>query len=538
MGAFTSDLGIAADLFQVGIPCWLVCPLQQQPLARIDRLVAPLDKEWSEKLRLCSLDTVDVSHKRPPYPLIYVGLSGSFKRYARMAIFIHCQFAVSLVGTFGSRESTTPSGSLILLGSVAHSSATSSSLSSAVQTKLSEMESLDVTLRDWIAPPPPKPKAPPKKKQKLANPSSYVPPPTEPCNRFLPIIHDSWPIRLHIWDIASQFLPDPALFVTPNNALKVSLLMWLHIRPALLWRLGLPNVKLFTNKQWRAMLEAADGFRTTPSQPLRAKMLMQLKSVLEDSRSVGIQIDADNIASVPALWNGVKVNLNASEQIDPSIVRQVIWELCEIKFCLEMLVLDRYMVPEPQGDTDEVEMLKEAWYEREFQVHCCWPGLPHLPKYTDPGFSSQRGTYRICYLKGLFDLVKAWPGVKPPELRRPFPQEDDHTALMEIEEILANYYLHSADRIIDYLFQIRIRYNKNLLIVHFLKFFVASNVCVMSEIESNLSLFAELPFHMLETAVDGASTADRIATMLETFTHTTMRLVQKEAFNAMHMCAN
>ena len=167
MGAFTSDLGIAADLFRVGIPLWLVRPLQQQPLARIDRLVAPLDEEWSEKLRLRSLDTVDVSHERPPHPLIYVGLPGSFKRYARMAIFIHRQFAVSLVGTFGSGESTTPSGSLIPLGSVARSSATSSSLSSAVQTKLSEMESLDVTLRDWIAPPPPKPKAPPKKKQKL-----------------------------------------------------------------------------------------------------------------------------------------------------------------------------------------------------------------------------------------------------------------------------------------------------------------------------------------------------------------------------------
>ncbi|KAE9384923.1 hypothetical protein BT96DRAFT_950225 [Gymnopus androsaceus JB14] len=149
-----------------------------------------------------------------------------------------------------------------------------------------------------------------------------------------------------------------------------------------------------------------------------------------------------------------------------------------------MLVLDRYMVPEPQGDTDEVEMLKEAWYEREFQVHCCWPGLPHLPKYTDPGFSSQRGTYRIFYLKGLFDLVKAWPGVKPPELRRPFPQEDDHTALMEIEEILANYYLH-------------------------------------------------LPFHMLETAVDGALTADRIATMLETFTdsHPHAHIMDHAAYN-------
>ncbi|KAE9393565.1 hypothetical protein BT96DRAFT_999341 [Gymnopus androsaceus JB14] len=70
------------------------------------------------------------------------------------------------------------------------------------------MESLDVTLHDWIAPSPPKPKAPPKKKQKLANPSSYVPPPTEACNHFLPIIHDSWPICLHVWDIASVGLKE------------------------------------------------------------------------------------------------------------------------------------------------------------------------------------------------------------------------------------------------------------------------------------------------------------------------------------------
>ncbi|KAE9389069.1 hypothetical protein BT96DRAFT_947143 [Gymnopus androsaceus JB14] len=286
---------------------------------------------------------------------------------------------MSLVGTFGSRESTTPSGSLIPLGSVARSSATSSSLSSAVQTKLSEMESLDVTLHDWIAPPPPKPKAPPKKKQKLG---------------------------ITVDDVA------PYLSCIAVEA-------WL----------GQCEV---VHQQAMACYAGSSG---------RTKMLTQLKSVLKDSCSVGIQIDADNIVSVPALWNGAKVNLNTSGQIDPSIVWQVIWELYEIKFCLEMLVLDRYMVPEPQGDTDEVEMLKEAWYEREFQVHHCWPGLPYLPKYTDPGFSSQHGTYHICHLKGLFDLVKAWLGVKPPELWRPFPQEDDHTALMEIEEILVNYYL-------------------------------------------------------------------------------------------------
>lgn len=142
-------------------------------------------------------------------------------------------------------------------------------------------------------------------------------------------------------------------------------------------------------------------------------MLVKLKSLLVDLRTVGIQIDEDNIVSAPALWNGVSVSLNASGQIDPTIVWQVIWELYEIKFRLEMLALDKYMVPEPQGDSDEAEMLREGWYDRESQAHSCWPGLPHLPKYAEPGLSSLRGVYRVRYVKGLFDLVWAWPGPKP-----------------------------------------------------------------------------------------------------------------------------
>lgn len=203
----------------------------------------------------------------------------------------------------------------------------------------------------------------------------------------------------------------------------------------------MPGAKTFTYKQWHAMLEAADGVHMTSSQPLRAEMLENLKLLLADSQSVGIEIEANTLTSAPALWKGVAVNLNTQGQMDTTIVQEVMWELYEIRFRLEVVSLDRYMVPEPLGDSDEADMLREAWYEREMIVHHCWPGLAHAAKYVEPGLSSYRPLgYRVRYLKGLFNLIRGWPGLKPQELRLAFPPEDDQVALIELEEALANYY--------------------------------------------------------------------------------------------------
>lgn len=188
------------------------------------------------------------------------------------------------------------------------------------------------------------------------------------------------------------------------------------------------------------MLEAANGF--TPDSGYRKEMLDILTSLIRESNSIGIQLDADRIATAPAYWNDEVVQCNAYGSLDPQIVREVVWELYEAKFRLEMLAIDRYMVPEPQGDSEEAQMLKEAWYAREAEIHRCWPGLAHRPRISQPGLSTHSNQLpRAQYLKGLFDLVRGWPGRKPIELTQSFPKEGDDLGMREVEESLANYYV-------------------------------------------------------------------------------------------------
>lgn len=265
------------------------------------------------------------------------------------------------------------------------------------------------------------------------------------------VIHECFPHRLHLWDEASRrleelhrftgpsvlehYLPDPTLFVDPSGALKPSLVRsWLRIRPVILWRLGLPSPPSFVNKKWRSMLEAADNFRIVSQD--RREMLDILKGLVRESH---LTLDEDALSSAPTYWNERLVDRDV---LDPSIVREIVWELYEAKFRLELLTLDRHMVPEPQGDSEESEMLRERWFAREVEVHRCWPGLAHRPNTRHCGFSSHSDQpNRFRYLEGLFHLIKGWPGRKPDNLTKTFPKEDDDLRMREVEEGLANYYV-------------------------------------------------------------------------------------------------
>lgn len=218
----------------------------------------------------------------------------------------------------------------------------------------------------------------------------------------MPIVHESFLSPVSHWELANvklkdlqhftgpslleHPLPDPSLFVTPENTIKPTfILMWFRLCPVFLWRLSVPNPKLFTNKQWRAMLEVADGFKIS-SKSLRGKMLVELQSLMESSHATGIEINMEHLTSAPALWNGS--DLASSGALDPHIVQQIVWELYEAKFRIELLTLDKCLVPEPLGETDEAELMREIWYEWDIKVHRCWPGLSYRPLYAHPGLSS------------------------------------------------------------------------------------------------------------------------------------------------------
>ncbi|KAJ3773183.1 hypothetical protein FB446DRAFT_642123, partial [Lentinula raphanica] len=235
----------------------------------------------------------------------------------------------------------------------------------------------------------------------------------------------------------------PALFVSPDNTFRTSFfMMWLRVRPVFLWRLSLPTgTKFYSNKDWRKMLESADG-RKLSSLKGRTEMLQELKDVVADSRQYGIEIDVDNIATATAFWRGAPVIVLNNGMPESDVVVAAIWELYEINFRMELLILDRKLIPEPARDDE-----RDEWMERETVINQCWPGLMFRPDSGSPGLSSYDNAFdhyrrRIPFLKAFHHLVQSWPGPKPMELMNEFPvvDEDDLTPIRNVETALAHYY--------------------------------------------------------------------------------------------------
>ncbi|KAJ3725376.1 hypothetical protein C8R42DRAFT_640254 [Lentinula raphanica] len=205
-------------------------------------------------------------------------------------------------------------------------------------------------------------------------------------------------------------LIDPALFVSPDNSFRTMLfMMWLRVQPVFLWRLSLPmRPKFYSNKDWRKMLEAADGLKLS-SLKGQAEMLQELKDVVLDSRQYGIEIDANNLASTTVFWKGAPVLVLNNGMPESDVVRAAVWELYEINFRLELLLLDRELVPEPIGEDERTRQLRHEWLDHEMIVNQCWPGLLFRPDPMLSGLSSYDKSLdtfpkRIPFLKAFHNV--------------------------------------------------------------------------------------------------------------------------------------
>ncbi|KAJ3765609.1 hypothetical protein FB446DRAFT_654984 [Lentinula raphanica] len=240
--------------------------------------------------------------------------------------------------------------------------------------------------------------------------------------------------------LLEQAYPLPDVFFTPSNDLKVSLLlMWLRLRPLLQWKLSLPTrMKGYKNTEWRALFEAIDG-KKVESMKARGNMLKELEELCRQS---GLVFQLNDLP-LPK-WSGEVVHADANGQLDQRLVKEIFWELLEVNFRTELITLDRAVVPEPQGDSDASIVMRDQWMDREQLINSCWIGHAHRPLVTSPGLSSDHPhEYRLRFLKALATVLQSWPGMKPPELEKPFP--DMRSIVFEIEvrkleEAMAYYY--------------------------------------------------------------------------------------------------
>ncbi|KAJ3741062.1 hypothetical protein EV360DRAFT_90391 [Lentinula raphanica] len=143
-------------------------------------------------------------------------------------------------------------------------------------------------------------------------------------------------------------------------------------------------------------------------------MLKELEDLCRQS-SLAFQLDK----LLLPYWSGDIVEVDSNGELDSRVVTEILWELLEVNFRMELITLDRAVVPEPQGHARQ-------------------------PLITSPGLSSNRPyEYRLVFLKALATVLKSWPGVKPPELEKPFPVANSiifEIELCKLEEAMAYYY--------------------------------------------------------------------------------------------------
>ncbi|THU81310.1 hypothetical protein K435DRAFT_693830 [Dendrothele bispora CBS 962.96] len=88
MGAFVDDLNAAHDLFQTGIPVWLIRHTRELATVWIDKLVDTIDESANHIIPLRdSPGFIDTQNESPEHPIVYQGLTHKAERYLAMALF-------------------------------------------------------------------------------------------------------------------------------------------------------------------------------------------------------------------------------------------------------------------------------------------------------------------------------------------------------------------------------------------------------------------------------------------------------------------
>ncbi|THU93536.1 hypothetical protein K435DRAFT_615750, partial [Dendrothele bispora CBS 962.96] len=142
------------------------------------------------------------------------------------------------------------------------------------------------------------------------------------------------------------FLPDPDMIISsPNDETKKRLAYsWLKLRELFICRLSsrlagsVPT--LLHNQQWRHLLAVAAGIKysaETESGQKHEEMRRLLAEYVDETRS-GIQLKLENLSSAPVTWRGR--DFAASEELSPTVVQEIVWEISEISFRLELMALD------------------------------------------------------------------------------------------------------------------------------------------------------------------------------------------------------
>ncbi|KAK7461753.1 hypothetical protein VKT23_008183 [Stygiomarasmius scandens] len=443
MGAFVDNQNDADKLFKAGIPIWVVRSVEHLPATRIDKKVDLIDESANNLILIRNTDNcIDASDAEPPHRVIHTGLPNKRECYQVMSRYVEEQYSFCALGTFGA-----PSSSI-------------SSAQPSSSTHTHDRMLVDVCGKGEVESCLKKDKAnEAKRKAKHLRNHPY---PTHnrkstadqrTRNKFILLSGPLNPPMLQSWSMANlelapltdyiqeipqtgYYLPEPeSLIASSSESIRTRLLLtWLKLRDIFLYRLSSSRsqTRLLKNAKWRSVLELGNGLQIGLSKGRTTKvhqdMLKLLNKYLEDPNH-GIQLQLQNVSSSLPKWQNQ--TLSNSEMPAARAVREILWELSEINFRLELLTLDGHMHQ------------NKNWMDRFKEVRECWHGLVYRPdpNHANRGLGALSLSDRVPYLQAFYNVLCSWPGEKPEELKRSFPQ--DLGLIEAVELAMTRYYARS-----------------------------------------------------------------------------------------------
>ncbi|KAK0222306.1 hypothetical protein IW262DRAFT_1379784 [Armillaria fumosa] len=234
---------------------------------------------------------------------------------------------------------------------------------------------------------------------------------------------------------ASYFFPDPHLFLGVSERERVAYLhMWKEIRTFWKYRASCnnPDARPLSSEEWRDLLGI----------------------LLKTSTASEIQKQVEVFLGPSPDSNGVSYHLNVSDFNDPIEKKEaveLVWEICELNFRLELLSLDVRAAARSirsQATVDEYFQADSSFrIERQTKVRRCFPDAFPSPQSAraNYGISSTHWSRRFKKLKYLRKLMEGWTDPPRREVMeiRPEALEKESRVSVAWEQGLVQHYVQT-----------------------------------------------------------------------------------------------
>lgn len=239
--------------------------------------------------------------------------------------------------------------------------------------------------------------------------------------------------------------PEPGIIASGENDERRNLYLtvWEVLQPVLIYRMSLDvgAIELLSNQQWRMLLGRREPDEKTRSGKLRVSVANLLTP---DAAELGIDLSV--IYKIPA------------REYTEQDARQLLWQLSELSFRFELLMLDRRAAGATaqkfENEREREKLMSPV--AREADVLKCFPFDASEPRHlgfvtmehAKKGIASGRIQDRLPYLHALRHVMHWWDGYAQEHLARlPFyPADAKEQDLEHYESAIAHFYTQTFYR--------------------------------------------------------------------------------------------